>query len=84
MLGQVAQLGERLETLESQFDLPAKPVPLQDRLGAELRRWQVAYYQDVLGVFQGFRFRLLGLLGGLAEQLRQRALDAIFALANAA
>jgi hypothetical protein len=39
VFGQVAQLGERLEPFENQFDLPAEPVPLQDLLGAEFRVW---------------------------------------------
>ena len=58
VLRQVPKLRQGLETLEDQFDLPAKAVPLQNISGGEGCFGEGTEQDDVLGI--GERFRLDG------------------------
>src|SRR5579863_9440078 len=48
----MAQLGDLLEALKDQFNLPAKPIPLQDDCCRKLFWRKSRQYHDVLGVNQ--------------------------------
>jgi len=49
----VAKLGQRLEPLEQQFDLPAQPIPVENLHRTKSKRSKGSKDDDVLGVLKG-------------------------------
>ena len=72
VLGQMPELRERFESLEHQFDLPARAVPVQHlgRTGVCFRECREDNH--VLGELQGLRLQLPAPLGGLLAQALMR------------
>ena len=79
---QVPQLGQRLEALEHQFDLPAQAIPLQHVGGREGRLREGREDDHVLGKPQSGRLYLVPLAGGVPADFLVRQADRLGGLAE--
>ena len=82
MLGQMSQLGDLFESLKQQFDLPAKPVPLQNHGGGIQIFSKRREHHDVLGIDAGFRLQLRPVLTDFALKLLDGMGNSCFAFAH--
>jgi hypothetical protein len=81
-LWKVPDLGDLLEPLKDQFDLPSVPISFEHLADREGLLWKSREKYDILGELKGFRLELLAVFLGTPPKFRLCCLYGQFALSE--